>query len=45
MSARAETRLRDGSGELPDAQCVRRDDEERMIRREQAVEQKEEGDA
>ena len=28
-----------GSGEVPDAQCARRDDEEPMIRREQAVEQ------
>ena len=35
-----------GSGELPDAQCARRDDEEPMIRREQAVEQQlQEGDA
>ena len=29
-----------GSGELHDAQCARRDDEEPMIRREQAVEQR-----
>ena len=35
-----------GSGELPDAQCARREDEEPMIRREQAVEQQlQEGDA
>ena len=35
-----------GSGELPDAQCARRDDAEPMIRRVQAVEQQlQEGDA
>ena len=35
-----------GSGELPDAQCARRDDEEPTIRREQAVEQQlQKGDA
>ena len=35
-----------GSCELPDAQCARRDDEEPMIRREQAVKQQlHEGDA
>ena len=34
-----------GSGEVPDAECARRDDEEPMIRREQAVEQQlQEGD-
>ena len=35
-----------GSGEAPDAQCARREDEVPMIRREQAVEQQlQEGDA
>ena len=35
-----------GSGELHDAQCARRDDEEPTIQREQAVEQQlQEGDA